>query len=116
MIVDDFPAIAHRMAQIAKERQREVFSIPAGIVIIPRRKLAAFSRLPLCDLCFVLDDRVCCLSLIADGSRSSLRHPVGMRFIEHLTRFYSSVRMVNAFEARLSPEDVERLLRHLEGQ
>lgn len=116
MIADDFPAIAHRLAQLAKERRREVFAMPEGVLIIPRNRMRYGMKIPLCDLCFVLDERAAQLMLIADGSRSNLRHPLGVRFIDYLSQFYPSLRPVSAFEARLSHEESAHLLRHLEEQ
>jgi hypothetical protein len=115
MIADDFAAIARRLGQIAKERQRGRFVLPAGVIIVPRTKLYPGMPIPNCEVCLVLDDKVCSLLLIAEGSRTTLSKPFGMQLLEHLAQFCPSVRAINAFEARLSHDDTKTLMRLLEG-
>ena len=115
MIADDFPAIAKRWAQIAKERQHQRFALPGGVMIVLRAKLYPGMKIPPhCDLCFVLDERISRLLLINEGSRTSLSKPFGQAFVHYLKQFCPSVEALSPFEARMSREDALTLQRLLE--
>jgi len=106
MIIDDYAAIARRLAQLKVKQEAFVTPDRVHIILSSRYPMVSLYAVPPeCQLCLWLDEDGACLMLLPEASSETLNTAAGKRFVSYLTAHCPSAQSESAFELHLSQTD-----------